>query len=132
MGLPALFAVLLPVPPAFAQSDKLTQGAVYDHEREVMVYLNSDSAKTLYLNFHDPNILPVGCFPAKLLNFVPKYKVGNIELVSAADTLGFVFGVPESIIPRVGEVLSDKPVYVVTSSTVVGDRQQEVVQPDLE
>lgn len=132
MGAVVLSLALMPIPTARAQSEKLTQGVVYDHEREIMVCLSSDSAKNLYLNFQNPNVRPAGCFRAKLLNFVPKYKVENIELISPPNVFGFVFGTSESVIPRVGAIMNDLPIYVVTSSTVIDDRQQEVLQPDLE
>jgi hypothetical protein len=128
----ALFAATwLSVGPAFADPQTLRQGGKYDHDNEITVCLSSHDAKKFYRTPEGANVYTTGCFPAKLSNFSPMYRVDNINMITQAGVLGFVYGVSESVTPRTGEILHNVPIYTVTSAVVVNQNQREVLVADL-
>jgi hypothetical protein len=126
-----LAAMWVSVGPAFADPETLRQGGKYDHDKEITVCLSSRDAKKFNQTFEGANVYTTGCFPAKLGNFSPMYRVDNIEMITQTGVFGFVYGVSEWVTPRTGEILHSVPIYVVTSAVVVDQNQKEVIVADL-
>ena len=117
---------------ALADPLTLRQGGRYDHENEITVCLSSDAAKKFYRTFEGANAYTSGCFPAKLGDFSPLYRVDNIKMITETEALGFVYGTAGSVTPRSGDILHGVPVYIVTPAIVVDQNQKDVLVPDLE
>jgi hypothetical protein len=129
LAIPAIAGVV--ISSAFADPPTLRQRGKYDHDNEITVCLSSDDAKKFYENFEGANVYRTGCFPAKLGDFSPLYRVDNIEMVSATGIFGFVYGISGSVIPRTGEILHSVPIYIVTPAIVIDQNQKEVRVADL-
>jgi hypothetical protein len=126
-----LVATWISVGPAFADPEALRQGGQYDHNNEITVCLSSHDAKKFYQIAEGANVYTTGCFPAKLGNFSPMYRVDNITIITQTGVFGFVYGVSESVTPRTGEILHGVPIYIVTSAVVINQNQKEVLVADL-
>lgn len=129
--LPLLVAGCASIAPAIADPLTLLQNGRYDRDNEITVCLNSDDAKKFYRNFKGANVYLTGCFPAKIADFVPKYKVDNVQMTTETQVYGFVYGMSGSVTPRSGEILYSVPLYIVTSAIVVDQNQKEVLVADL-
>ena len=116
---------------AFGDPLTLRQGGRYDHDNEITVCLTSHDAKKLYQTAEGANVYTTGCFPAKLGDFSPLYRVDNVEMTAKRIVDGFVYGISGSVTPRTGEILHGVPVYIVTSAIVVDQNQKEVRVADL-
>jgi hypothetical protein len=129
--LASLVAVYASLAPAIADPLTLLQNGKYDHDNEITVCLNADDAKKFYRNFKGANVYTTGCFPAKIGDFMPMYKVDNIQMITETQIYGFVYGISGSVTPRSGEILYDVPLYIVTPAIVVDQNQKEVLVADL-
>jgi hypothetical protein len=126
-----LAAAWVSVGPALADPPTLRLDGKYDHDNEITVCLSSDDAKKFYQTFEGANVYTTGCFPAKLGDFSPMYRVDNIKMITQTEVFGFVYGISGSVTPRTGEILHSVPTYIVTSAVVVDQNQREVLVADL-
>jgi len=126
-----LAAAWISIGPAFADPLALRQAGKYDHNNEITVCLSSDDAKKFSQTFEGANVYTTGCFPAKLGDFSPMYRVANVEMITETEVFGFVYGISELVTPRTGEILHRVAIYIVTSAVVIDQNQKEVLVADL-
>ena len=84
-----LAAVWVPIGTALADPQMLRLDGKYDHDNEITVCLSSDEAKKFYHAFEGANVYTTGCFPAKLGDFSPMYRVDNIKMITETEVFGF-------------------------------------------